>query len=73
MISLYESQRYLSGKEKHKSIVDAAFAVIGYALGGVVGAGTIVCIALVGPVAGVFLPVNEKLVNRIVGEQNSDE
>ncbi len=54
-------------------IVDAAFAVIGYALGGVVGAGTIVCIALVGPVAGVFLPVNEKLVNRIVGEQNSDE
>ena len=47
-------------------IVDAAFAVIGYVLGGIVGAGTVVCIALVGPVAGVFLPVNEKLVNRIV-------
>ncbi len=47
-------------------IVDAAFAVIGYLLGGVVGAGTVVCIALVGPVAGIFLPVNERGVNRIV-------
>ncbi|MBE5827573.1 MAG: hypothetical protein E7307_13165 [Butyrivibrio sp.] len=47
-------------------VVDAAFALIGYLLGGIVGAGTVVCIALVGPVAGIFLPVNEKLVNRIV-------
>ena len=29
-------------------------------------AGTIVCIALVGPVAGIFLPIHEKLVNKIV-------
>ena len=35
-------------------------------LGGVVGAGTLVCIALVGPVAGIFMPMNERLVNRIV-------
>lgn len=47
-------------------IVDAAIAVTGYVLGGIVGAGTVVCIALVGPVAGFFLPVNEKMVNRIV-------
>ena len=47
-------------------IVDGVFAVIGFALGGVLGAGTVVCIALVGPVAGVFLPINEKMVNKIV-------
>ncbi|MCR5765936.1 MAG: hypothetical protein K6G09_08190 [Treponema sp.] len=47
-------------------IVDAVFTLLGFALGGVVGAGTIVCIALVGPVAGFFLPVNGRLVNRCV-------
>ncbi len=47
-------------------LVDAAFAALGFVLGGVVGAGTIVCIALVGPVAGVFLPVNKRLVQRIL-------
>ena len=47
-------------------LVDGAFAVIGFILGGTVGVGTIVCIALVGPVAGIFLPINEKLVNKIV-------
>ena len=47
-------------------LVDGAFAVIGFALGGTVGAGTIVCVALVGPVAGIFLPVSEKLVSRIL-------
>ena len=49
-------------------IVDAIFAVIGFILGGVVGLGTIVCIALVGPVAGVFLPINEKMIRRIVSD-----
>ena len=47
-------------------IVDGFFAIAGFALGGVLGAGTIVCIALVGPVAGVFLPINEKLINKII-------
>jgi uncharacterized membrane protein YczE len=49
-------------------LVDAAFALLGFALGGVVGAGTIVCIALVGPVAGIFLPINERIVQRLVGD-----
>ena len=40
--------------------------LLGFLLGGTVGAGTIVCIALVGPVAGIFLPINEKLVRRIL-------
>ena len=29
---------------------------------GVAGAGTIVCVALVGPVAGIFLPLNERMI-----------
>ena len=41
-------------------------AAIGFLLGGTLGAGTIVCVALVGPVAGIFLPVSEKLVSRIL-------
>ena len=61
----------LSDKTKKKFgivrlLVDAAFAALGFVLGGVVGVGTIVCIALVGPVAGVFLPVNKRLVQRIL-------
>ncbi|MBQ5749558.1 MAG: hypothetical protein IIV87_05305 [Oscillospiraceae bacterium] len=47
-------------------IVDFAFAGIGFALGGTLGVGTIVCAFLVGPVAGIFLPINDKLVNGIV-------
>ena len=47
-------------------VVDGAFAAIGFSLGGTLGAGTIVCVALVGPVAGIFLPVSEKLVSSIL-------
>ena len=46
-------------------LVDGLFAATGFALGGLLGAGTLVCVALVGPVAGIFLPVNEKLINKI--------
>ncbi len=47
--------------------VDALFALIGWLLGGTVGFGTLVCMFLVGPVAGVFLPINGRLIDRIVG------
>lgn len=47
-------------------VVDVCFVLTGFLTGGVVGIGTIVCAALVGPVAGIFLPVNEKLVSRVV-------
>ena len=43
-------------------IVDAVFALAGFLLGGQVGVGTLICVALVGPVAGIFLPINEKMV-----------
>ncbi len=46
--------------------VDALFALLGFLLGGVVGAGTLVCMFLVGPVAGVFLPVNGRWIERLI-------
>ncbi len=47
--------------------MDVCFVAAGGLLGGVFGVGTIVCAFLVGPVAGIFLPVNGKIVDRIVG------
>ena len=52
-------------------VVDVCFVVVGFLTGGVFGIGTIICAFLVGPVAGVFLPLNERLVNRIVGAAES--
>ena len=46
--------------------IDGVFALIGFLLGGILGVGTLVCIALVGPVAGLFMPINEKAVNSLV-------
>ena len=49
-------------------IVDGCFALIGFLFGGVIGAGTLVCIALVGPVAGIFLPINERLITKTINK-----
>lgn len=46
--------------------VDACFLICGYLLGGSVGVGTLICLFLVGPVAGFFLPKSEHLVNNII-------
>ena len=46
--------------------VDAAFAFSGFLLGGTLGPGTLVCMFLVGPVAGYFLPINGRMVEKIV-------
>ena len=43
-------------------IVDVCFVAAGWLLGGTFGIGTLICALLVGPVAGVFLPVNEKMI-----------
>lgn len=48
-------------------IVDVAFAAIGAIFGGTLGIGTVICAFVVGPVAGFFLPINERMVERIVG------
>ena len=47
-------------------IVDVCFVAVGWVLGGVVGLGTVICAFLVGPVAGIFLPIYGRLVDRIV-------
>ena len=47
-------------------IVDVSFVAIGFLLGGSLGIGTVICAFCVGPVAGHFLPVNEKLVNNVM-------
>ncbi len=49
-------------------IVDAGFALCGFLLGGTAGLGTLICMFLVGPVAGFFLPVNARIVERIVAK-----
>lgn len=41
--------------------VDLTFALVGFALGGVVGIGTIICAFLIGPAAQLFFPVSEKI------------
>lgn len=41
--------------------VDLTFALVGFALGGLVGIGTIICAFLVGPAAQLFFPVSEKI------------
>lgn len=47
-------------------VVDAAFAAAGFLLGGKIGIGTIICAFVVGPVAGIFLPINEKIIEKII-------
>ncbi|MBE5880757.1 MAG: hypothetical protein E7289_00380 [Lachnospiraceae bacterium] len=61
----------ISDKSKKKFgliriIVDVSFVAAGFIMGGVVGIGTIICAFLVGPVAGVFMPHSEKLVNKFL-------
>lgn len=49
-----------------RMIVDALLLLIGYFLGGAIGIGTVICLFLVGPVAGFFLPKSEKIIKRII-------
>lgn len=46
-------------------ITDAAFVLIGFLLGGAVGLGTLICVFVVGPVAGLFMPICERFINKI--------
>ena len=47
-------------------IVDVCFAGLGFLMGGTLGIGTVICAFLVGTVAGVFMPVNQKLIEKIL-------
>ena len=50
---------------------DVCFAVVGWALGGTIGLGTVICACLVGPTAQVFLPISEKLCGKFLGEEKT--
>ena len=41
--------------------VDVCFAAIGFALGGVLGLGTVICAFVVGPAAQIFLPISQRI------------
>lgn len=61
----------ISDKSKKKfsivrMVVDFSFVIIGCMLGGKLGIGTVICAFLVGPVAGFFMPRNEKIINNIL-------
>ena len=43
------------------------FALSGFLLGGTVGIGILICAFVVGPVAGFFLPYNEKVIRKLLG------
>lgn len=47
-------------------IVDVSFVVVGFILGGSFGIGTLICAFLVGPVANIFLPFNEKWIQNVL-------
>lgn len=47
-------------------IADVSFVAIGFLLGGSLGIGTIICAFCVGPVAGHFLPINEKIIQNLL-------
>lgn len=51
--------------------VDALFVLGGVLLGGIAGAGTLVCMFLVGPVAGFFLPLNSRWIEALAGRIKS--
>lgn len=48
--------------------VDGGFLLLGWLLGGAVGIGTIICLFLVGPVAGFFLPHSQKMVESVLAK-----
>lgn len=67
----------ISDKTKRKfsivrMLVDICFAAIGFVCGGTLGLGTVICAFVVGPVAQIFMPINEKMIKKIVnsGETN---
>ena len=49
-------------------LVDLSFVLCGFLLSGSVGIGTIICAVCVGPTANFFLPVNERLIQRILSQ-----
>lgn len=47
-------------------VTDACFVLAGFLLGGTFGIGTLVCVLLIGPVADIFMPFNEKWIIKVI-------
>ena len=48
--------------------VDLTFTLVGLALGGVVGLGTVICAFLVGPAAQLFFPISQRLCEAVLAQ-----
>lgn len=55
-----------------RTITDVSFVVLGFLLGGKFGIGTVICAVLVGMVAERFLPINEKIIKRLLNLVGAD-
>ena len=66
LVALVTSDKLKTPFSITRLVIDALFTLAGYLMGGIVGIGTLICVILVGPVAGIFLPVNEKMVERVI-------
>lgn len=53
-------------------LCDAVFVGLGWALGGVVGVGTVVAVLLVGPVVQFFLPLSSRIANVCIRDGGAD-
>lgn len=53
--------------------VDIFFALMGFIMGGTVGIGTIICAFIVGPVAEIFMPLNESLINKCIAKLTKND
>jgi len=66
LVSVVLSERLHKNFSIVRVIVDVLFIVVGFVLGGKFGAGTLICACLVGPVAGIFLPINQRIIEAVV-------
>lgn len=66
LVAVVISEKTLKRFSIIRILVDLCFVLIGLALGGTAGIGTVICAFLVGPVAGWFLPVSERVISGIL-------
>lgn len=67
LIAVSVSDRFHKPFGPVRVVCDLAFLAVGFALGGTVGVGTVVCAFLTGPVTQLFLPRMKKFTDRVMG------
>ena len=66
LVSIVLADKFKKNFGVIRIIVDVSFVAIGFILGGSLGIGTLICAFLVGPVANIFLPFNEKWIQNLL-------